>query len=249
MNRSQVYLSTIGLDSASVSKEWGLGLEITQFCTAANIDANFDRTDCEIRQQIVSAQSVIFHAPFNELFPCAIDPKARELAAFRYRQAIDLALGYGASKIVIHGGYNPYIYYPVWYTEQSILFWKDFLQEAPQIQIVLENVLEEESSLLLDIVRAVNHPNFRMCLDIGHVNAYASHSPVQWLEECADWISHFHIHNNDGSWDSHSSLGDGTIPMETLLRQADSVCPEATYTLEVTDALQSVVWMQKHRFI
>ena len=123
------------------------------------------------------------------------------------------------------------------------------MQEAPPIQIVLENVLEEESSLLLDIVREVNHPNFRMCLDIGHVNAYASHGPVQWLEECADWIGHFHIHNNDGSWDSHSSLGDGNIPMEMLLRQADSACPKATYTLEVTDALQSVVWLQTHRFI
>ena len=249
MNRLQVYLSTIGTDSGSVSKAWGLGLEIAQFCTAANIDENFDSKDFEVRQQIVSGQNVIFHAPFNELFPCAIDPKARELAAFRYRQAIDLALEYGASKIVIHGGYNPYIYYPVWYTEQSILFWRDFLQEDPKIQIVLENVLEEESAYILDIVREVDHPDFRMCLDIGHVNAYASHSPVQWLQECAVWISHFHIHNNDGSWDSHNSLEHGTIPMEALLRQADSICPEATYTLEVIDALQSVAWMQRHRFI
>lgn len=249
MNPSQVYLSTIAKDSGSVSKEWGLGLEITQFCTAVNIDANFDSTDREIRRQIAPGQAIVFHAPFNELFPCAIDPKARELAAFRYQQAIKLALGYGASKVVIHGGYNPYIYYPVWYTEQSILFWKDFLQEDWGVQIVLENVLEEEASLLLDIVMEVNHPDFRMCLDIGHVNAYAGHSPMQWLKDCAAWISHFHIHNNDGSWDSHSGLAQGTIPMEAFLRQADCICPEATYTLEVTDAVPSVAWLHEHHFI
>lgn len=249
MNPSKVYLSTIAKDSGSVSKEWGLGLEIAQFCTAVNIDENFDSTDREIRRQIAPGQVVVFHAPFNELFPCAIDPKARELADFRYRQAIALAKEYGASKVVIHGGYNPQIYYPVWYTEQSILFWKDFLQEDPGIQIVLENVLEKESAYILDIIRNVNHPNFRMCLDVGHVNAYATHSPVQWLKDCATWISHFHIHNNDGSWDSHSTLEQGTIPMEELLRQAESICPEATYTLEVTDAVKSVAWLHKHQFI
>lgn len=249
MHPSQVYLSTIAKDWGSVSKEWGLGLEIAQFCTAVNIDTNFDSTDWEIRRQMTPGQATIFHAPFNELVPCAIDPKARDLAAFRYRQAIKLALGYGASKVVIHGGYHPYIYYPVWYTEQSILFWKDFLQEDWGIQIVLENVLEEEASLLLEIVREVNHPDFRMCLDIGHVNAYASQGPMQWLKECAAWISHFHIHNNDGSRDSHSSFAQGTIPIDAFLRQADCLCPEATYTLEVMDAVPSVAWLHEHHFI
>lgn len=249
MNPSQVYLSTIAGDSGSVAKEWGLGLEIAKFCTAMNIDTDFEGVDLEIRQQMVPDQRVVFHAPFNELFPCAIDPKARELAIFRYRQAIDLAKGYGASKVVIHGGCNPWLYYPVWYTEQSILFWKAFLKEDPGIQIVLENVMEEESGYILDIVREVNHSNFRLCLDVGHVNAYASHSPMQWLKDCAPWISHFHIHNNDGSWDTHSTLDQGTIPMEELLCQADTICPEATYTLEVTEARQSVSWMQKHHFI
>ena len=30
-------------------------------------------------------------------------------------QAIDLAKHYGATKVVIHGGYNPRINFPVWY--------------------------------------------------------------------------------------------------------------------------------------
>ena len=43
----------------------------------------------------------------------------------------------------------------VWYVEQSILFWKAFLEEDPGVQIVLENVLEEDPQWLLDIVKCV----------------------------------------------------------------------------------------------
>ena len=75
---------------------------------------------------------------------------------------------YGATKVIIHGGYNPWIYYPVWYVGESVKFWKEFLQADSGVQIVLENVLEEEPGMLLDIVTAVDNPNLRLCLDIAN---------------------------------------------------------------------------------
>ena len=239
------YLSTIDENAPVLAKQQGLGLEIAEYCTAWNLDEKFPETDALVRRKIEGISDLTFHAPFNELFPCAIDPKARELAAYRYRQAIQTAKGYGASKVVIHGGYNPRIYYPVWYVEQSIRFWKDFLQEDPGVEIVLENVLEEEPGMLLDIVRGVDHPRLRLCLDVGHVNAYSKIPVMEWAEAWAPWLSHFHIHNNDGSWDTHSPLFDGTIPMEALLRRLDTLCPEATATLELTDAESSIKWMEE----
>ncbi len=239
------YLSTIDKNAPVLAKQQGLGLEIAEYCTAWNLDEKFPETDALVRRKIEGISDLTFHAPFNELFPCAIDPKARELAACRYRQAIQTAKGYGASKVVIHGGYNPRIYYPVWYVEQSIRFWKDFLQEDPGVEIVLENVLEEEPGMLLDIVRGVDHPRLWLCLDVGHVNAYSKIPVMEWAEAWAPWLSHFHIHNNDGSWDTHSPLFDGTIPMEALLRRLDTLCPKATATLELTDAESSIKWMEE----
>lgn len=243
MNKDKIYISTIASDSADVARANGLGLEIAQFCTASNIDERFSQTDLEIRSIFQPGQKVIFHAPFNELFPCAIDPKARELAAFRYRQAIQLAKGYGAEKVVIHGGYHPWIYFPEWYVEQSILFWKAFMKESSGIQIVLENVLESEMDWLADIVKGVRNADLRLCLDVGHVNAYSKHSCQDWLETCAPYISHFHIHNNDGSWDTHSGLDQGSIPMKEFLLRAEELCPDATYTLEVTEAAPAIQWL------
>ena len=245
MNRQNLYLATIDPNAHFLARQYGLGLEISEFCTAYNMDSHFAQVDPAVREKITYSDRFVLHAPFNELFPCAIDPKATELARQRYLQAIQLARAYGASKVVIHGGYNARMYYPVWYTEQSILFWKDFLKEDPGVQIVLENVLEEEPGMLLDIVQGVNDPRLRLCLDVGHVNAYSDIPVTAWIDACAPFISHFHIHNNDGSWDTHSPLFEGTIPMEALLNKISTFCPEATVTLELADAESSLKWMEE----
>lgn len=243
MRRERIYISTTASDDASVARKYGLGLEIAEFCTAWNMDDRFPETDAVVQSKLQGIPNRVLHAPFNELFPCAIDPKARQLAASRYRQAIQLAKKYGATKIIIHGGYNPRIYYPVWYTEQSILFWKDFLQEDPGVEIVLENVLEEEPGMLLDIIKGVADPRLRICLDVGHVNAYSGIPVMDWLENCGPWISHFHIHNNDGSWDTHNALYQGNIPIKELLNRGETLCPDATVTLELMEAEASVRWL------
>lgn len=243
MNRKKLYLSTIDPSAHILAAQQGLGVEIAEYCTAWNMDEKYQQTDGIVRRKIEGISGVVLHAPFNELFPCAIDPRARELAACRYRQAIRLAKQYGAAKVVIHGGYNPWIYYPVWYTEQSILFWKDFLKNDPGVDIVLENVLETDPAWLVDIVKGVDNPYLRLCLDVGHVNSYSKIPVMEWLEICAPYISHFHIHNNDGSWDTHSALDQGSIPMRELLNRAEVLCPNATYTLELMDAEASLQWL------
>ena len=239
------YLSTIDENAQALAKQYGLGLEIAEYCTAWNLDEKSSETDTLVREKIKGISDLVFHAPFNELFPCAIDPKARELAAYRYRQAICVAKSYGATKVVIHGGYNPRIYYPVWYVGQSILFWKEFLKDDPGVDICLENVLEEEPGMLLDIVKGVDDPRLRLCLDVGHVNAYSQIPAMDWVVAYAPYLSHFHIHNNDGSWDTHSALYDGTIPMEALLQKINTLCPDATVSLELPDAEKSLKWMEE----
>lgn len=243
MNKKNVYISTTAPDASQLAVQYGLGIEIAEYCTAWNMDDEFTGTDAAVRIKLEGIERKVLHAPFNELFPCAIDRKARTLAAERYRQTIDLAKAYGATKVVVHGGYNPWIYYPVWYTEQSIIFWKEFLREDPGMEIVLENVLETDPQWLLDIVKGVGNPRLKLCLDIGHVNAYSKIPLNDWLENWAPHISHFHIHNNDTSWDTHSPLTEGTIPMKDLLEKAYLLCPDATFTLELMEAEASVKWM------
>lgn len=243
MKKENIYISTIAPDAAPLAREYGLGLEIAEFCTAWNMDKRLSVVDATLKMMLDGISRTTLHGPFNELFPCAIDLKARSLAAYRYRQAIDLAKRYASGKVILHGGYNPWMYYPEWYVKESVVFWKEFLRKEPGVEIVLENVLEEDPEWLLEIVKGVDDPRLRMCLDIGHVNAYSKVPVMEWLETCAPYISHFHIHNNDGTQDQHNALDQGTIPIRAFLEQAEMLCPDATVTLELMKAEPSVRWL------
>lgn len=246
MKRQQWYISTVDSDAQTLAREHGMGLEIAEYCTAYNMDDCFEITHASVGGKLEGVERCVFHGPFNELFPCAIDPKAQELARFRYRQAMRLAKDYGCDKIVIHAGYNPRLYYPAWYTPQTANFWKDFAFMIPEgLTVCLENVFEEEIDMFLGIFKELNEPRIKICLDVGHVNTYSETSVEEWVRQCAPYISHFHIHNNDRDLDSHQNLDKGTVDMKGLLQLADELCPDATYSLEVIESAESVKWLER----
>lgn len=247
IQRKNLFLSTIDPNAGRIARENGLGLEIAEFCTAFNIDNEFAAVDASVRRELTGIFHCVYHGPFNELFPCAIDPKARELAAYRFRQALELAEGYGAEKVIFHGAYNPYLYFDCWFTEQSAAFWKEFLSDyRGNLTICLENVLEPEPGLLLDIVRAVDDPRLRLCLDMGHVNAYARVPAMEWIRAWGPYLSHAHIHNNDGSADTHSALNQGSLPMEELL---NSLGDNTTVTLELPHIGNAIPWLKEKELL
>ena len=131
MKNEQLFLSTIDKNAGKTARKYGLGLEIADFCTAINMDTLFEDIRPGVEQQVRGISNRLFHGPFNELFPCAIDPMARELAKQRFLQAGELAQHYGTRKIIFHGGYLPNVYFPCWYIRQSVSFWKELLQLLP----------------------------------------------------------------------------------------------------------------------
>lgn len=244
MNREKWYLSTIDPQAGALARVYGLGVEIADYCTARNMDEGFRETRPRVENQIRGISRRVFHGPFNELFPCAIDPLARELAQRRYRQALALAKNYGADKVIFHGGFHPKVYYPVWYVAESVKFWQAFLRDVPEgITLCLENVLEDTPDMLAEIAARVDDPRLRLCLDVGHVNAYSQVPASIWIRESAPYLSHLHIHNNDGSADTHSGPGEGTLPMEALLEAIEALPGEITMTLELPCAEAGIRWL------
>lgn len=246
MNRNQLYLSTIDEKAGFLARKYHLGIEIAHFCTAMNIDHR-ELTEDAVNVQVSGVPRRLLHGPFNELFPCAIDPKARELAAYRYDQALQLTKEYGAEKLILHGGYHPRLYYPCWYIDQSVLFWREFLEKHPgDYEICLENVLEEEPEMLFSIVSQVSDPRLRLCLDVGHVNAYSKRNAMDWMERWGTLLSHVHLHNNDGSADTHSALWDGTLNLKALI---NALPKTATATLELPEIGESISWLTENALL
>ena len=181
--------------------------------------------------------------------PAAIDPLVLDVTKKRYRQAIKKAHTMGIQKIVLHAGFLPLVYYPEWFVERSAAVWRELLCDVPDdMTVCLENVLEPEPQLLTAIMEAVHDPRLRICLDLGHANTCASALPPEnWLRACAPYLSHVHLHNNQGDRDLHAALFDGVMDIAGLLSMLEALSPQATCTLELTQDRPSLDWLvEKH---
>ena len=249
--REKLYISTTAEDAPALAREYGLGLELADFCTAYNMDVLFAEKDAAVREEMTGVERFIFHAPFSELCPAAIDPLVREVTEKRYGQAVSLASGYGIKKIVIHSGFVPQVYFPEWFIPESVGFWRGFLRKLPEdVTICLENVMETGPELLRDIAAGVDDPRLRVCLDVGHAFSHAPALPMAaWIDPLAPFLSHVHIHNNDGETDLHRPLGQGEIDMRTVLDRISALAPQATFTVENMLAAPSVDWLRENDYI
>ena len=101
----------------------------------------------------------------------------------------------------------------------------------------------------MDIIRQVDDPRLRLCLDVGHANAELSRTPVmEWVEVCRPYLRHLHLHNNAGGGDLHDPLKRGTIPVEQVLH-ALAREEHLTYTLETLQAEENVRWLLEKGFL
>ena len=236
MLHDRLYLATIAAGADETASRFGLGLEIDEFCTAANFDADFDRWDGVARAHLAHSDRFVFHAPFAELCPCAIDPMVRDVTMRRFRQAAALSRAYGIRRIVVHSGFIPHVYYPVWFVEQSARFFRALLDAEPEVAICVENVLDDDPAPLMDLADAVDDPRLGLCLDVGHANAVSKIPVRQWLKRLAPRLMHLHLHDNDGTFDFHLPPGDGKIGFPELFDFLDERVPAATWTFECPDA-------------
>ncbi|MCI6605597.1 MAG: sugar phosphate isomerase/epimerase [Clostridiales bacterium] len=243
MKKERLFLSTIADDAVQTAREFGLGVELAQFCLAENMD----KTPPDVQASLDAALEVprrVLHAPFAELCPAAIDPLVREVAKRRFLQAAALAKRYGAEKMVVHSGFIPLVYYPEWFAPQSAAFWREFLNDVDGLTLCVENVMETSPDALRQVAEQVNDPRLRICFDVGHAFCQSGEL-APWLDALAPYSSHVHLHNNHGTFDEHLGLPDGTLDMATVIRQLEALAPQATYTLEVRSARASVEWLLK----
>jgi len=247
----KIYISTIADDADSLAREYGFGLEIAEFCTALNMDESFEKYDAQVRDRIRSVERLIFHAPFNELCPAAIDPLIVDVAKMRYAQAYDLMRGYGVNRMVVHSGFVPMIYFEEWFVEKSVSFWRDFLTDKPEgLRVYIENVLERSPEMLCDIVSAVNDERLGLCLDIGHASHVKSDITInEWAEHMLPFLGHVHLHNNYGERDTHNAPGDGIVDVAALIRLVAQAAPDVTFTVETIDGRSSVKWLESIGFL
>ena len=163
--------------------------------------------------------------------PAAYDRLVREVTMKRFDQCYQAGLLLGARKIVFHSGMNPYVYYKQGWADQVSRFFSEFMDGRQELEIVLENVFDDDWELLLDVYKKVDHPNFKLCLDIGHAHCYSSVDVREWAKALAPYVTHVHVHDNLGDRDAHTGLGRGNLPYQQVLENLP-LTEERTWTIE-----------------
>ncbi len=229
-----IYISHLFPDDQmeELIRQSGMGVESIDFSIADNLD-HFSESIDVYREKLkkMGTRKLILHGPFLDVNPAAYDRLVREVTMKRFDQCYQAGLLLGARKIVFHSGMNPYVYYKQGWADQVSRFFSEFMDGRQELEIVLENVFDDDWELLSDVYKKVDHPNFKLCLDIGHAHCYSSVDVREWAKALAPYVTHVHVHDNLGDRDAHTGLGRGNLPYQQVLENLP-LTEERTWTIE-----------------
>lgn len=220
-------------DMKKIIQKTGMGVEGISFSIADCLD-QFNQTVKKYRSYLeyLDTDFLTLHGPFLDLNPTAFDSRILEVTQYRFSQAYEAGLQLGAKKIIYHTGFLPSVHFSDGWDKRMAEFWNSFLEDRKEIQILIENVLDPAPAPIKSVKSMVPASNFGLCLDIGHANCYSCVSVEQWISCYGSDLKHAHIHNNNGTRDSHHSLKDGTLCGQQVLELIRTAAPNADYTIE-----------------
>jgi sugar phosphate isomerase/epimerase len=180
--------------------------------------------------------SVTFHAPFMDLSPGSVDEKIRQVTAFRFNQVMELVPYFRPRAIVFHAGYDRWRFdgdVDLW-LENSLSTWRTLAEraEAHSVRLALENVYEENPSILRKLLEAIHSPYVGFCLDPGHGHIFSQVPVREWIEVLGSYLVEIHLHDNHRQADEHLPPGFGEIDFPGIFVALQGKSLQPIYTLE-----------------
>ena len=206
------------------------------YFTSAVLD-QIERHDLEsLQERLDWGPKLSLHAPFMDLNPGAVDPMVRSVTQVRFRQLLSVAAILKPRAAVFHAGYDRWRYggrKDVW-LDYSIDTWRKVMEAASKtgLRIAVENVFDDDPEALHMLIKKVDNPDFGFCFDTGHFNLFSSVPMERWFETLGRHLIEVHLHDNDGTADSHWAPGRGTVEFETFFSLMKAHAPVPVLTIE-----------------
>lgn len=162
----------------------------------------------------------------------------------------------GCRDMVIHpimpfGDYqNPH---PEEFMEMNLEFFGRLTEEAKKADVVIdfENMPMPALTLatpyqILDFVKKINSPYFRVCLDTGHCSVTKS-DPAEAVRTIGkEYLRVLHVHDNDGRSDFHWLPETGVIDWQAFSKALHDIDFEGVFSLE-TDVKKNDLSPEEYR--
>lgn len=167
------------------------------------------------------------HGVFLDMTIHSSDPEIAAYSKKRIRQSMEIGKRLGVKGVVFHtgliAGFKEYSYVSNWMTANAGYF-RELCAEYPEMNVYMENMFDGDYELLCLLAgQMADVPNFGICLDYAHA-AISGTDPKIWLENCAPYIRHMHINDNDLVNDLHMPLGKGQIDWMEFRNEVERLC-------------------------
>lgn len=223
-------------DMQHILGKYNTNIEIVNFSSARILDRQqyYLKEFKSDMEGYLHNRHISLHGPFVDMSPGSPDRLIRGATLERFNQCYAIAKELKAKQMIFHSGFIPKVSYGPEWLEASIIFWKDFLKDKDEaINIHVENVFDDDSLLLKELLKEINNPIFSLCLDIGHANTCSKKPVRQWIQDFGSSIGYVHLHNNFGEGDTHNEIEKGSMDIGGVLKELRLNAPKAPWSLEV----------------
>ncbi len=162
------------------------------------------------------------HAPMTDVNIGSVYEPMRQAALKEIRNVISACRGLDIRLVTIHPGFVNGIAFldrskVLDATKRSVRELAPFAADN-SVQLALENMpanINATCTSASDLIEAVQGTGVGLCFDMGHANT------SNQLDEMLSHKSEFkniHLHNNEGQWDQHNRVDDGTADLDRVLK-------------------------------
>ncbi len=230
-------------DCIDLAMEHGLGLELMTFAYPDILDGNWKHKVATYKSILRTVPGpVTMHGPFMDMVSGSPDQQINELCARRYQHALHIAAELELPLVTLHANFIGSLHNPSYregWHKRNLDFWYSLAEIARMegTTIVLENMWEFEPTIIGDILHAVNHPNLKACLDVGHAEVFGDvdFTLDHWIGALHPFLAHAHLNNNNGVLDEHYGFDweHGVLDYTQILPRLRSIDPAPTMVMEM----------------
>ncbi|GAB4333529.1 MAG: sugar phosphate isomerase/epimerase [Phototrophicales bacterium] len=241
--------------------EYGIGLELMEFAYPDVLDGNWRQLLATYKGLLRNLPGKLtIHGPFMDMVSGSPDEQINQVCMERYRHSIHIAAELGAELVNLHANFIGSLHNPAYregWHKRNVPFWMTLAEYAAErgVIIALENMWEFEPFIIRDLLRDVDHPNLKACLDVGHATVFGDvdFTLQTWIETMKPWLVHTHLNNNNGVMDEHYGFDweHGALDYDEILPLFRAMETPPNFVLEMwhpQDMRDSLYYFQLEKF-
>lgn len=179
------------------------------------------------------------HAPMTDVNIGSMYEPMRRAAVDEVRRTIEACGRLGISVVTVHPGFVQGIAFLQMssiaeQTRQSLVELAP-IAEDNGVTLAVENMPKGINAIcttakeLLEVVRGTR---LGVCFDMGHANTAGE---VNEMLKHVSMFRNVHLHNNDGNWDQHNVVDQGSADLVTIVSSIRRGGYDGNYIIEATD--------------